>query len=313
MDWREVAVTVSSAGEEAVADLFYQVGCPGVSVEDPELLQSYIESGVWDYHVFGEVNLTGTAVVTGYLPESPDLPEKLAALERGVQALLERFPAWVIQVKGTTVKEEDWATAWKAYFKPVRVGGRFLIKPAWEKAEPKPGEAVVEIDPGMAFGTGTHPTTTLCLEALAEVVYPGAEVFDLGTGSGILAIAAAKLGAKVWAVDLDPVAVRVAAANVALNGVTAQVSVLRGDLGAALTGEADLVVANIIADVILDLLPDLPRLLRAGGQFLASGIIEGRAAEVEAGLENAGMEIIRRREDSGWVLFQARWADVPSV
>lgn len=313
MNWREVAVTVSSEGEEAVADLFYQLGCPGVSVEDPELIRSYIESGQWDYHAFGEVKLTGTSVVKGYFSEDDELADKLKKLDLGIRKLLERSPHWVVQVKGISLKEEDWATAWKAYFKPIRVGRHFLIKPTWEPVDLHEGDIVLELDPGMAFGTGTHPTTTLCLRTLEDVVKPGQRVFDLGTGSGILAIAAAKLGAKVDAVDLDAVAIRVAQENVDLNRVNDRVRVARGDLGTVLTGQADVVISNIIADVILILLSDLKRLLQPDGEFLASGIIENRADEVEEGLKKAGFEIVERLEDSGWILFRARWAKRESV
>ncbi|ODA42598.1 50S ribosomal protein L11 methyltransferase [Desulfosporosinus sp. BG] len=313
MDWREVAVTVSTEGEETVADLFYQLGCPGVSVEDPELLRSYVESGKWDYHDFGEVEFTGTSVVKGYFPEDAELTDKLETLDLGIRELIQRFPHWVVQAKGISLKEEDWATAWKAYFKPIRIGKKILIKPTWEQVEPLAGDIVLELDPGMAFGTGTHATTTLCLEELEKIVKPGQIVFDLGTGSGILAIAAAKLGAKVDAVDLDAVAVKVAQENVDLNRVSDQVKVLRGDLGTVLKGQADIVIANIIADVILMLLPDLKRILRPEGEFLASGIIEPRAVDVEAGLKEAGFEILERVEDSGWILFRARWANNVSV
>ncbi|EHQ91719.1 50S ribosomal protein L11 methyltransferase [Desulfosporosinus youngiae] len=308
MKWREVAVTVSSEGEETVADLFYELGCPGVSVEDPELLLKYMESGEWDYHAFGEVESTGTSVVKGYFPEDEELSDKLERLDLGIRNLLERYPGWVVQSKGLSLKEEDWETAWKAYFKPIHIGRHFLIKPTWEQADLRPGDVVLELDPGMAFGTGTHPTTTLCLKALEDLVKPGQRVFDLGTGSGILAIAAAKLGAKVDAVDLDSVAIKVAQENVALNKVNDQVRVLRGDLGTVLVGQADLVIANIIADVILVLLSDLKRILRFDGEFLASGIIDNRADEVETALKAAGLEIVERVEDSGWILFRARWA-----
>ncbi|SPF32632.1 Ribosomal protein L11 methyltransferase [Candidatus Desulfosporosinus infrequens] len=313
MDWREVAVTVSSEGEETVADLFYQLGCPGVSVEDPELLHSYMESGEWDYHAFGEVKLTGTAVVKGYFPEDEELTGKLVKLDLEIGRLLQRFPNWVVQAKGISVQEEEWATAWKAYFKPIRIGKNFLIKPTWEQVDLLAGDIVLELDPGMAFGTGTHPTTTLCLKTLEQIVKPGQTVFDLGTGSGILAIAAAKLGAKVDAVDLDSVAIKVAQENVDLNRVNDRVRVLRGDLGTVLTGQADVVIANIIADVILILLSDLKRILRPEGEFLASGIIEHRAVDVEDGLKEAGFEILERVEDSGWILFRARWANNESV
>jgi ribosomal protein L11 methyltransferase len=313
MNWREVAVTVSSEGEEAVADLFYQLGCTGVSVEDPELLLKYIESGEWDYHIFGEVKITGVSVVKGYFPEDSELADKLEKLDLGIRELLQRFPDWVVQARGISLKEEDWETAWKAYYKPVRIGKHFLIKPTWEQVDLLPGDVVLELDPGMAFGTGTHPTTTLCLRTLEGMIKPGQDVFDLGTGSGILAIAAAKLGAKVEAVDLDSVAIRVAQENVNLNQVNDQVRVLHGDLGKVLTGQADVVIANIIADVILILLQDLKRILRADGEFLASGIIENRADEVEAGLRESGLEIMERIEDGGWILFKARWAKCESL
>jgi ribosomal protein L11 methyltransferase len=313
MNWREVAVTVSSEGEEAVADLFYQLGCPGVSVEDPELLLKYIESGEWDYHAFGEVELTGISVVKGYFPEDEELTDKLKKLDLGIRELLQRSPHWVVQAKGISLKEEAWETAWKAYFKPIRIGEHFLIKPTWESVDLFEGDIVLELDPGMAFGTGTHATTTLCLRALEGVVKPGQRVFDLGTGSGILAIAAAKLGAQVEAVDLDSVAIRVAQENVDLNQMNDRVRVVRGDLGTVLTGQADVVIANIIADVILILLSDLKRLLHQDGEFLASGIIENRAEDVEEGLKDAGFEIVERIEDSGWILFRARWANRESV
>lgn len=308
MYWREVAVTVSSEGEEAVADLFYQLGCTGVSVEDPELIRSYIEAGKWDYHDFGEVEFTGTSVVKGYFPEDKELTDKLKKFDLGIRELLEHFPHWVVQAKGSSLKEEDWETAWKAYYKPIRIGRHFIIKPTWESVDLHEGDLVLELDPGMAFGTGTHPTTMLCLKTLEGVVKPGQKVFDLGTGSGILAIAAAKLGAKVEAVDLDSVAIRVAQENVDLNRANERVRVVRGDLGSVLTGQADVVIANIIADIILILLGDLKRLLHPDGEFLASGIIENRAEDVEEGMKEAGLEIVERLEDSGWILFRARWA-----
>lgn len=308
MDWREVAVTVSSEGEEAVADLFYQLGCSGVSVEDPELIVKYIASGKWDYHALGIVESTGFSVIKGYFPENEELAAKLRELDLGIESLLRYSPGWFAKVKGITVKEEDWETAWKTYFKPFKIGERFLIKPTWEQADVLPGDIVLELDPGMAFGTGTHPTTALSLRFLERVVKPGQKVFDLGTGSGILAVAAAKLGAMVEAVDLDPVAVKVAQENIALNKVDDRARVWRGDLGTALTGQADVVVANIIADVIIELLGDLKRLLRPEGEFLAGGIIDYRAAEVESRMAEAGLEVVERWEEAGWIMIRGRWA-----
>jgi ribosomal protein L11 methyltransferase len=308
MNWREVAVTVSPEGEEAVADLFYQLGCSGVNIEDARVLQSYIKAGSWDYHDFGEVSLTGTVVIKGYFAENTELQTKLTELLQKLEGLTGLYPGWRLLVKGATLREEDWATAWKAYFKPQRVGRHLLIKPTWEQVSLLPGDIVLELDPGMAFGTGTHATTTLCLTVLEEIVRPGMKVYDVGTGSGILAIAAAKLGAEVIAVDLDAVAVQIAAENVELNKVADRVQTLQGDLGTVLSGQAELVVANIVADVIIDLAADLRRLLHPRGEFLGSGIIGSRAKDVEEALRVNGLKIVERREDSGWILVRARWS-----
>ncbi|HWQ88984.1 MAG TPA: 50S ribosomal protein L11 methyltransferase [Desulfitobacteriaceae bacterium] len=309
MNWREVAVTVSPEGEEAVADLFYQLGCSGVNIEDARVLQSYIEAGSWDYHDFGEVGLTGTVIIKGYFAENAELQTKLASLQQKLEELSGLYPDWHLLAKGATLREEDWATAWKAYFKPQRVGRHLLIKPTWEPVAALPEDIVLEIDPGMAFGTGTHATTILCLGVLEEIVRPGMKVYDVGTGTGILAIAAAKLGAEVVAVDLDAVAVQVAAENIELNKVTDRVQVLKGDLGTVLSEQAELVVANIVADVIIDLAADLRRILHPKGEFLASGIIGSRVRDVEETLKVNGLEIVERREDSGWILVRARWSE----
>lgn len=309
MNWMEIAVTVSSEGEEAVTDLFYRVGSKGVVVEAPELIKEYIDSGLWDYHVFEELEITGKCVVKGYFPEDERLSGRLVSLREELLLLKELFPGWSAEAESILVKEEDWANEWKRYFKPVRVGRHFLIKPTWEEAEVGDGVVTIEIDPGMAFGTGTHPTTTLCLEAIEEHVGEGLEVFDIGTGSGILAVAAAKLGARVQAGDIDSMAVRIARENVDLNGVTGKVRLEAGNLGEVFNGQADVVIANIIADVIIELLPQLPALLKPEGLFIASGIIDARAEEVVEKMEAAGLSCTGRLEDSGWVLLKARQGD----
>jgi ribosomal protein L11 methyltransferase len=310
MNWMEIAVTVSSVGEEAVTDLFYRTGSKGVVVEAPELIQEYIDSGVWDYHDFKDVELTGKCVVKGYFPEDERLNERLTNLREELLFLEELFPAWSLEARTLLVKEEDWANEWKRYFKPIRVGRSFLIKPTWEEVVSQDNLVTIEIDPGMAFGTGTHPTTTLCLEAIEDHVRKGDRVFDIGTGSGILAIAAAKLGAIVQAGDIDTMAVRIAQENISLNGVADKVRVEAGNLGEALKGQADMIMANIIADVIIDLLPELPALLKQEGLFIASGIIETRLAEVRTKMEEAGFQVIGEMKDSGWVLIKATFSRV---
>lgn len=307
MNWMEIAVTVSSEGEEAVTDLFYRLGSKGVVVEAPELIKEYIDSGVWDYHVFDDIEITGKCVIKGYFPEDERLNGRLVSLREELLLLKELFPGWSMESESIMVKEEDWANEWKRFFKPVRIGNRFLIKPTWEDVVPQDEVVMIEIDPGMAFGTGTHPTTTLCLEAIEEHVREGLKVFDIGTGSGILAVAAAKLGAKVQAGDIDIMAVRIARENVALNGVTDRVKVAAGNLGEIFSGQADVVIANIIADVIIELLPELPALLKPDGLFIASGIIDTRSEDVVDNMKKAGLETVGRMEESGWVLLKASW------
>ncbi|NLI92438.1 MAG: 50S ribosomal protein L11 methyltransferase [Peptococcaceae bacterium] len=307
MNWMEIAVTVSAEGEEAVTDLFYRLGSQGVVVESPELIKTYIDSGIWDYHVFDQIDITGKSVIKGYFPEDERLNGRLVSLREELLLLKELFPEWVIESETIMVKEEDWANEWKRYFKPVRIGRRFLIKPSWEEIQPEKDDLVIEIDPGMAFGTGTHPTTSLCLEAIEDHVTAGQVVFDIGTGSGILAVAAAKMGAVVQAGDIDIMAVRIAQENIALNRVSDSVSVKAGNLGEVFTGLADVVIANIIADVIIDLLPQLFGMMKEDGLFIASGLIDTRVEEVLEKLNEFGLQCVGKLEDSGWVLVKAQF------
>ena len=201
------------------------------------------------------------------------------------------------------VNEEDWANSWKAYYKPLHIGKRMVIVPMWESYTPKEGEIIVRMDPGMAFGTGSHETTRLVIELLEETVVPGMRVADVGCGSGILAICAAKLGASVCkAYDIDPVAVRVARENIAESGqsnVSCDVSdLLKGvDLS---EGPYDLICANIVADIIIRMAPDVGRYMKDDGILLASGIITERAEEVISALEKHALRVVRRLDDNGW-------------
>ena len=201
------------------------------------------------------------------------------------------------------VNEEDWANSWKAYYKPLHIGQHMVIVPAWEEYAPKEGEIIVRMDPGMAFGTGTHETTRLVIELLETYVKKGARVLDVGCGSGILAICASKLGAaECHAYDIDPVAVRVARENIADSGetnITCDVSDLLA--GVDLSGGAyDLICANIVADIIIRMAPDVGRYMKDDAILLASGIITERAEEVSAVLENEGLSVSARHDDNGW-------------
>jgi len=231
------------------------------------------------------------------------------------------------------LSEKDWAEAWKAHYDVLRVGGRLVIKPTWCDYDPTPGDLIIELDPGMAFGSGLHPTTRLCLEALEDYLRPGTNVLDMGTGSGILAIAAARLGAsQVLAVDTDPLAVRVARENVALNGVGAVVGVeVSGDRGIGGSGDRGiggsgnqgigesgnqgtgdiqsrdwgLVVANILAETIVELMPGLVGHLAEEGALIVSGIIADRAESVVDALHEHGLSPVERRDEGEWVALVA--------
>ncbi|RNC29901.1 MAG: Ribosomal protein L11 methyltransferase [Candidatus Dichloromethanomonas elyunquensis] len=309
MNWMEVAVTVSSEGEEAVTDLFYRLGSQGVVVESAELIKTYIDSGIWDCHVFDQIDVTGQSVIKGYFPEDERLSGRLVSLREDLLFLKELFPEWVIQSETIMVKEEDWANEWKRYFKPIKIGRNFLVKPSWEEYLPEKDELMIEIDPGMAFGTGTHPTTSLCLEAIEDHVCEGQIVFDVGTGSGILAVAAAKRGAFVQAGDIDIMAVKIAKENISLNEAGDRVTVKAGNLGEVFTGLADVVIANIIADVIIDLLPQLPVLMKPDGLFMASGLIDTRVEKVVEKMNEHGLRCVGKLEDSGWVLLKAQFQE----
>jgi ribosomal protein L11 methyltransferase len=264
MEWAEISIQTTHEATEAVAEIFHGLGTSGVVIEDPELINSYRRSGAWDYCDIPEVKDTATVTVRAYLPVDDALDGKLRLLEARVADLVRYdIDKGRGRISWREVKEEDWANAWKEHFHPVRIGERLVIKPSWEEYAAGDGELVIELDPGMAFGTGTHATTAMGLRLLEEVVRPGDTVFDIGTGSGILAVAAAKLGAAtVRAVDLDPVAVRVAGENVAANAVGDRVTVVAGDLLTGFEGKADVIIANIVADVIIRLVPDVPSRLK---------------------------------------------------
>ncbi|MFZ3170904.1 MAG: 50S ribosomal protein L11 methyltransferase [Carboxydocellales bacterium] len=312
MQWQEIQVITDRDALEAVADIFHQVGAGGVIIEDPQLKMQYIEEKRWDYYEFPEVKVdpaqADKVTVKAYLAEGNNLQEKIEDLKHAIKNLkLYGLPNCFVELSFSTVEDEDWATSWKAYYKPEKVGFRVVIKPTWEEYTPKSGDLVVELDPGMAFGTGTHPTTVMCILALEENIQGGEKVFDVGTGSGVLAIVAAMLGAAdITAVDLDETAVRVAAENVEYNDVSDRIRVREGNLLDVVEGKANVVVANIIADIIIMACPDVYVALEPEGLFIASGIIEERFEEVKTALEVAGFKIATSTHQEGWVAVQAR-------
>lgn len=281
MKWIEIEVTVRPEAVDLVSSLLCELTGYGVEIStggpgahSPEAVASLVH-------------------VKGYLPE------ERAGQSEEIIALLSRFVLCPVEVR--ELPETDWIRLWRSHYRTFRVGKRLVIRPPWEEYAPLPDDLVITLDPGMAFGCGTHPTTQLCLELLERVVKPGDVVCDVGTGSGILAIAAARLGAsRVLAVDEDAVAVRVARENVARNGVASVVRVVAGDLLRGVDEPADVIVANIVADVIIAFAPEAAQHLKSGGTFIAGGIAAPREAEVTAAIEKyfAVCEVARRND---WV------------
>ena len=302
MQWAEVSVDTSHEATDLVSEILQELGAAGVVIEDPALLNEYIRSGLWDYTDLKESEETEVVRVKAYWALDEELEGKLQNLSERLASLAQHgIDKGAGTVSWQAVADEDWAETWKEFFHTEKIGARTVIKPTWEEYEAKAGEIVVELDPGAAFGTGQHATTSLCIRALEELVRPGMTVFDVGTGSGVLAIVAAKLGAKrVEAVDFDPVAVRVARENVRQNGAEDVVHTERSDLLKSVAGEADLIIANIIADIIVRLFGEVKGSLAAGGTMLLSGIIEDRLADVVEAAGRHGFSVEKIEQEKGW-------------
>lgn len=307
--WIEVRVITKSEALEPISGIFYTLDCKGVAIEDPEDILGREQGPLtWDFADINVLEHKGKyAVVKGYFSEEDAIDEII----KYIKDKLEEIKSLGIDIGEGKVEvekmfEEDWANNWKKYYKPSKVGEKIVVKPIWEDYEAKDGELVVELDPGMAFGTGEHETTRMCIQALEKHVKKDSTVFDVGCGSGILAIAAAKLGAKLAVgVDLDPVAVESAQENVEINKLD-NIEILHGNLIDVIDGKADIVVANIIAEVICILTQDVSRVIKPGGYFITSGIIHERVDMVTAKLEECGFEVETINKDGEWNCIIAR-------
>ena len=290
MQWIEVNVSVTHEAVEAVADMLTSIGSKGVAIEDPQLINDLRNSGTWELCDIPEQENTEVVTVSAYYADDEKLEKRLAEIDEQLALIEERIGKYRFgNTRFRKVSEQDWANEWKQYFHVTHVGKS------------------LEIDQGMAFGTGTHHTTNMMMERLEKVITPDSTVFDVGTGSGILAIAAAMLGAKsVKAVDIDAVAVRVAKENVADNGLSDQIEVREGDLLHGTEGKADVIIANIIADIVIMLLQDIPQKLNDDGVLLASGIIEERMPDVEAAAQAQGLYVDAVDHRGGWVVMQMK-------
>ena len=311
MKWIEVTIKTTTEAVEAITNILDELRTGGVMIEDPNdfFFQKKNELD-WDYveeEVFNKRNSDGVLIKT-YISEERNVVELVEIIKQKVSTLT----GFGIDIgEGSVslgqVNEEDWANEWKKYYKPTKIGDKLVVKPTWEDYIVQDGDLVIELDPGMAFGTGTHETTTMCMRELEKYVTEDSNVFDIGCGSGILAIAAAKLGAKdVIAVDLDEVAVKVAKENVNHNHVQDSVKVLHGNLIDVVSEKADVIVANIIADIIKILAKDVHSCMKEDAVFISSGIIHAKVDEVKESLIENGFEIIEVKTLGEWNAIVAK-------
>jgi ribosomal protein L11 methyltransferase len=310
MRWAEITVEVPSASVEPVSAALNGIGCAGVAVVDPRAPSSDPFADWTAEEQLARAKMPDRCRVTAYLPVDDRIEAALDTLQERLTTLEELGFDSGRGILLRTVEDDCWADAWKQYFKPLRVGRRFVVKPTWSAWEASPGDRIIEIDPGMAFGSGTHPTTRLCLQLLEEEEpqLDGARVLDWGTGSGILALGAALLRAtEVVAVDLDPTAVRTAQENADRNGLSGRIHPAVGSIAAVPADpQFDLVVANIVADPIIDGASEIVAHLRPGGRAIVSGIIDQREAEVIAALEAAGLSLLSTLEEEEWRALHLR-------
>ncbi|HBG7319968.1 TPA: 50S ribosomal protein L11 methyltransferase [Clostridioides difficile] len=304
-NWIEVTIKTTTEAVEPITNILYKQGAGGAVIEDPKdfLFQKKNELD-WDYveeEVFKK-NEEDDVLIKTYVSEEKNVMEFVEIIKQKVLGLKDfGIDIGEGSVSLYQVNEADWANAWKAYYKPTKVGQRVVVKPTWEDYAMQEGDLIIELDPGMAFGTGTHETTSMCIRELEKYVNKDSKVFDIGCGSGILAIAAAKLGAKeVVAVDLDEVAVKVAKENVLENKVEKSVSVMHGNLTDVIKDKADVIVANIIADIIKILAKDVQNFMKEDAIFISSGIILDKVEEVKESLIENGFEIVEVQKLGEW-------------
>lgn len=300
MNWIEVSLNVDGEAAEAVAELLQRYGHQGVSIEHGGIPPDKLDED--------ELPPPQFLTVRAYFPVDDRAEETRARLESALGYMNMMYP--MPKPTYQQMADEDWAEAWKAHYHPVPIGRKLFIRPRWVELADTHNRLIISLDPGMAFGTGTHPTTQLCMEALEDLTLPGAQVLDLGCGSGILAIAAAKLGAGyVLALDIDPIAVQATQENIEQNSVAEKITAQLGSLE-SVVGSArrfDLAVVNILARIIIQMCDEhLGDVIRPGGKAIFSGIILDQADDVEIALRKTGLEPYARRLQGDWVAIEAR-------
>ena len=310
--WSELSIHTTNEAVEPISNILHEAGASGVVIEDSGDLCKVRENEFGEIYELDPSDFpVDGVIIKAYLPVTSFLGETVEEIKLAITNLVNfDINIGANEVSISEVNEEEWATAWKKYYHPVKISNRFTIVPTWEIYKPVDSdELIIELDPGMAFGTGTHPTTVMSLQALEKYMAEDSTVIDVGTGSGVLAIGAAMLGAKhVHALDLDEVAVRSAKLNVKLNKVQDHVEVVQGNLLDTVKEPAEIVVANILAEIIMTFIDDAHRVVQPNGYFIASGIIETKKEEVKTALEKAGFVIEEVMMMEDWVTIISRKA-----
>ena len=312
MQWLELKIDAAPAGLEPVSALLEDLGITGLVIDDEGDFQDFLEHNhaYWDYvddQLMQEKK--GLCRITFYLEDSPDGYNTLARVRMALSRVKQEHPEYGrLLLTMENMEDADWENNWKQYFHPIKIGERLLIRPTWEDEYDAEGRAVLHLEPGLAFGTGSHETTRLCLEALEKNIKGGEKVLDVGCGSGILAIASLLLGAdSATGVDIDELAVKTAEENGKMNGFgNDRLTFIHGDLADKVSGKFDIVVANIVADVIIMFCKTVPDFMADNAVFITSGIIDIREQEVVDAFAENGFEIIARHADGGWRCFECR-------
>ncbi len=310
MQYYEIKITSPSAEVENLSNALIIAGFETFEVDDTEVARQFLSTRKtyeWDYFD-GSLLEEHDACVTIYMEQDEESEEKISGIREAVKkAVSMAAPGNQIHMGIRLADDSEWKDEWKKYFQPAHITDQIVICPSWETYDPAPREKVIKIDPGMAFGTGTHATTRMCIRFIEDYVGPETSFMDVGCGSGILSIAAGLCGCQsIVGFDIDPDAVRVAGENVRANGLTDFVQIYQGDVTKGVDQKADVIAANLMAEIIIFISGSIPACLNKDGIFISSGIILEKRDMVAAALEEAGFEIIEIKEEDDWCAFAAR-------